>query len=179
MKESGRNESHAVKLAAVTWQPGGLAIVCPQGLTLSLRNSRRRVLLRKSSFTTPKHSGISRGASFEPTCDGGAREGKQSQAGRESSVMSFILRASIVIGLLAFFASKRDQAVSRTDGSADAKLAVSKLLAAAAGVPAEARDRVVRTGLQDISRRFASARPSQDTLSEADRRLPWRGIAAR
>lgn len=92
--------------------------------------------------------------------------------------MSFLLRASLVIGLLAFFASKRD----RTDplaGGRDAASFGSQVVTLEAALPAETRELAIRTGMQELTRRVASAGPSQDTLSETDRRLPWRGIAAR
>lgn len=92
--------------------------------------------------------------------------------------MSFFLRASLVIGFLAFLASERDRTDLNTGGRATASVN-SQIVVLANALPAEARERAIRSGVQEISRRIASAGQSQDTLSETDRRLPWRGVAAR
>ncbi|AWN44449.1 hypothetical protein [Methylobacterium durans] len=96
--------------------------------------------------------------------------------------MSFLLRAALVIGTLSYFALRKDGAAPVPPAAAPLAGSVPALAealpAAFQALPAEARERIAREGLAELSRRL-SVPPSQDTLAEADRRPAWRGAEAR
>lgn len=103
--------------------------------------------------------------------------------------MLFVLRVVLVVGALTYFALMR--------GGADPVVEARKLTAlpspaaivpaAAAALPTETREKVVRDVLArglmaELARRAAEpdpSAPSHDTLSEADRTPAWRGIEHR
>lgn len=99
--------------------------------------------------------------------------------------MLFVLRVVLVVGALTYFALMR--------GGADPVVEARKLTAlpspaailpAAAALPTETREKVVRDVLArglmaELARRAAEpdpSAPSRDTLSEADRNPAWRGV---
>ena len=95
--------------------------------------------------------------------------------------MSFLLRAALVIGTLSYFALREGgQAPPPLPASVPGAMPdlARALPAAWNAVPPEARERVAREGLAELSRRL-SVPPSQDTLAEADRRPAWRGAEGR
>ncbi|MDR7037701.1 MULTISPECIES: hypothetical protein [Methylobacterium] len=96
--------------------------------------------------------------------------------------MSFLLRAALVIGTLSYFALRKDgspPALPAPPTLAGSVPALSEALPAAFNaLPPEARERIAREGLAELTRRL-SVPPSHDTLAEADRRPSWRGAEAR
>lgn len=92
--------------------------------------------------------------------------------------MSFLLRATLVIGVLSYCAAHRDRPVVfslQGDGSAGTALA-----AAWEALPSDAKERVAREGTAEIVRRMAGSTPvSRDTLGDDDRRPSWRGADSR
>ncbi|KQP31181.1 hypothetical protein ASF49_11455 [Methylobacterium sp. Leaf104] len=88
--------------------------------------------------------------------------------------MSFLIRAGLVIGALSWLALQR-QGESLPAGPAAAGAAA----AAWDALPAEMRDAALREGAAEIGRRagqtLAASAISRDTLSESDRKVPWRG----
>lgn len=111
--------------------------------------------------------------------------------------MLFLIRAAVVIGGLSYLAMLRDtpdSTASLSEVSAHARPnqarplqtlttqgpSVQALAAAWDAVPAEAREQLVRDGTDTLVRHLGTPRPaSADTLADADRRLPWRGVAPR
>ncbi|MER2268742.1 hypothetical protein [Methylobacterium oxalidis] len=94
--------------------------------------------------------------------------------------MSFLLRAALVIGTLSYFALREGRQAPPALPPVPASVPdlAQALPAAWNAVPPEARERVAREGLAELSRRL-SVPPSQDTLAEADRRPAWRGAEGR
>lgn len=92
--------------------------------------------------------------------------------------MSFLLRATLVIGALSYFASIRDRPVD--GGPPDVAVTASTLATAWETLPNEVRERAVQDAAAEIGRRVSQPlAASRDTLADADRRPAWRGIAAR
>ncbi|KQO71100.1 MULTISPECIES: hypothetical protein [unclassified Methylobacterium] len=85
--------------------------------------------------------------------------------------MSFLIRAGLVIGVLSWLA------LQRQGERAPAPPAVADAAAAAwDALPAPLRDAALREGAAEIGRRAFTASPvSRDTLSDSDRKVPWRG----
>ena len=92
--------------------------------------------------------------------------------------MSFLIRAGLVIGVLSWLA------LQRQGERAPAPPAVAEAAAAARdALPAPVRDAALREGAAEIGRRagqtlaaLPASRPaSRDTLSDSDRKVPWRG----
>lgn len=92
--------------------------------------------------------------------------------------MSFLFRALVTIGLLSYFAAERRDVEALTGAVSQGKGA-SDIAAMIAAMPAETREAVLQAGASEAAKRLASARLSEDTLSETDRRLPWRGSQSR
>lgn len=101
--------------------------------------------------------------------------------------MSFLLRATLVIGTLSYLAATRG---GPADGAREPGLpeaAVSGIRDGLAGalpavwnaVPKETREGIARDALAELSRRATAVPASRDTLAEMDRRSPWRGIEGR
>ncbi|MGU3359914.1 hypothetical protein ACLBWX_06215 [Methylobacterium sp. M6A4_1b] len=88
--------------------------------------------------------------------------------------MSFLIRAGLVIGALSWLALQR-QGETLTPGPAGAGAAA----AAWDALPAAMRDAALREGAAEIGRRAGQAvapvSVSRDTLTESDRKVPWRG----
>ena len=116
--------------------------------------------------------------------------------------MLFLIRAAVVIGGLSYLAMLRDNpdaavslpgmsakvlpaqvlpAQALTAHSLAAQVQPGQALAAAwDAMPADAGDRMVRDGTDALVRRLGTSRSaSADTLADADRRPPWRGVASR
>ena len=107
--------------------------------------------------------------------------------------MSFLLRAVVMIGVLSYFAIRAggpggrpaDEPVTVGSLSEQAAAVLDRPLSAArdalpvawGAVPSDARERLARDALAELTRRVGP--PSRDTLAEADRRPPWRGVAPR
>lgn len=103
--------------------------------------------------------------------------------------LSFLLRASLVIGALSYLALDRGRPDPRAAAEAAAGAvsgAVSDMAGAAlaqtvSALPPEARSRVAREALAGLVRRAGQAvpevqdPPSRDTLLATDRAPPWRG----
>ncbi|MCJ2083044.1 hypothetical protein [Methylobacterium sp. J-090] len=105
--------------------------------------------------------------------------------------MLFLVRAAVVIGGLSYLAMHRDldsvpslpkvpvQALVSQTMAAPVR-PVQALAAAWDAMPADARERMVRDGTDALVRHLGTTRPvSADTLADADRRPPWRGVASR
>ena len=97
--------------------------------------------------------------------------------------MLFLLRAAVVIGGLSYLAVLRERPDTGPALSAPVP-PIQALAAAWDAVPDDSRERIVRDGMRDgmdaLARRVGPQPPaSADTLAEADRRPPWRGVAAR
>ncbi|GJD72423.1 hypothetical protein [Methylobacterium goesingense] len=93
--------------------------------------------------------------------------------------MSFFLRAALVIGFLSWLALQRQ-------GPAAPALVPDRAEVAAAALdlwealPEEARADVLHGGGAEVIRRVAGPPPSsRDTLSDSDRKPPWRGAQSR
>ncbi|KAB1070099.1 hypothetical protein [Methylobacterium planeticum] len=115
--------------------------------------------------------------------------------------MSFLLRAALVIGALSYLAAQRGVPGIATPPSPDAAAAAvpaaiglptaaavlgglpaalpAVLPAVLGSLPPEARERLAREGLAELSRRVGAAPASRDTLAAADRSPPWRGVEPR
>jgi hypothetical protein len=95
--------------------------------------------------------------------------------------MLFLIRAAVVIGGLSYLALLKDRpdAVPALP-AASPQVPVRALAAAWDTLPAETREQVAREGMDSLVRRLGAGRPvSADTLAEADRQPPWRGVASR
>ncbi|KQO72851.1 hypothetical protein ASG60_04480 [Methylobacterium sp. Leaf469] len=95
--------------------------------------------------------------------------------------MLFLIRAAVVIGGLSYLALLRDRPDAVPTLPAVSPQAPAHALAAAFdAMPAEPREQLVREGVDGLVRRLGTTRPaSADTLAEADRQPPWRGVASR
>lgn len=98
--------------------------------------------------------------------------------------MSFLIRAFLVIAVLSWMASQRQgEGVREAATIASPPLVDNLALTAAAiaawdNLPDGMREATLRDGSSEIGRRIfgpATAAPSRDTLSESDRKFPWRG----
>jgi hypothetical protein len=110
--------------------------------------------------------------------------------------LSFLLRASLVIGALSYLALERGRqdpraaveaaagAVSHAVSHAVTGAAGAALAQSVAALPPEASSRVAREALAGLVLRAGQAvpevqdPPSRDTLLAADRAPPWRGTDA-
>lgn len=93
--------------------------------------------------------------------------------------MSFLLRAALVIGILSWLALQRQGPAlpDRVQGRVDVAAAALDLWEA---LPEEARADVLHEGGAEVIQRFAGSAPSsRDTLSDSDRKPPWRGAQTR
>lgn len=86
--------------------------------------------------------------------------------------MSFLLRATLVIGVLSWLALQRQGA--DVPGLATAPSAKAAL-AAWDALPAPAREAASREAGAEIVRRMRGAPTSADTLDDSDRKPTWRG----
>ena len=89
--------------------------------------------------------------------------------------MSYLLRATLVIGALSYCAANRDA----PDLALRPPVSVASLPAIWEALPPEIRERVIREGTAQAGHHLASALAlpaSRDTLAEADRKPGWRGI---
>lgn len=106
--------------------------------------------------------------------------------------LSFLLRASLVIGALSYLALQRGKPEATPDLRAAAE-AVPGAVSAAVGtaltrsvaaIPPDTRAQVAREALAGLVRRAGQTVPevqdpsSHDTLLAADRAPPWRGAGA-
>lgn len=90
--------------------------------------------------------------------------------------MSFILRATLVIGALTYFAAQRlGQPVDAAGLVAGLEAGHTDAAVAWTAVPAEARERIAREGAASLGLRLATLPPSRDTLADSDRRPAWHG----
>lgn len=88
--------------------------------------------------------------------------------------MSFIIRATLVIGTLSYLALNRDPPAGATAQAITAPTVAGLWNA----LPGETRAQLLQDGAAEIARSIVEpASPSRDTLAEADRQPAWRGIA--
>lgn len=88
--------------------------------------------------------------------------------------MSFIIRATLVIGTLSYLAVNRDPPTGATVRG----IAVPTVDGLWNALPGATREQLLQDGTAEIARRITEpAPPSRDTLAEADRQPAWRGIA--
>lgn len=90
--------------------------------------------------------------------------------------MSFILRAALAIGALAYFALQRDGgARPPEDIRAMAERQGGQLSALAGALPTEMRAAAAQAVTAEVLKRLSSETASRDTLLAVDRRPDWRG----
>jgi len=95
--------------------------------------------------------------------------------------MSFLLRATLVIGALSYLAVLRaggDPPAARLPPGIDAALGTdvaTGLAGSWTAMPADLRAQIAREGMAELTRRLAAMPASRDTLAEADRVPAWRG----
>ncbi|MEH3119340.1 MAG: hypothetical protein PGN25_17615 [Methylorubrum populi] len=107
--------------------------------------------------------------------------------------MSFLLRAALVIGVLSYLASLRQDgpvpahppaaAAGNAMGDAMDRLTTGGIGALVTELPPETREEMARAGADALARHvtgpFGAQRPSADTLSASDRQPTWRGPTSR
>lgn len=88
--------------------------------------------------------------------------------------MSFLLRATLIIGALSYCAASRDG----TDPGSRSQSPVVSLPALLDALPPEVHERALREGTAQVGRHLMGSLhlpPSRDTLAETDRKPAWRG----
>ncbi|WP_019903043.1 hypothetical protein [Methylobacterium sp. 77] len=93
--------------------------------------------------------------------------------------MSFLIRASLVIGALSYLAAQRDDPASMARLQAPS---MQQAVSAAWGtLPLETREKAASEGVDTLVRQVTGsvAVASRDTLAETDRRPAWHGVDGR
>ncbi len=94
--------------------------------------------------------------------------------------LSFLLRASLVIGTLSYLAAQGGGSAPHPPGEVAPRLSAA-LADPVAAIPQGTRERVAREALTELVRRAGQTVPavagpaSRDTLLASDRAPPWRG----
>ncbi|UMY18062.1 hypothetical protein MMB17_01520 [Methylobacterium organophilum] len=87
--------------------------------------------------------------------------------------MSFLLRASLVIGVLSYLAATRG---GEAPALPKVSLTASDAAALLDAVPEATRQRLLKEGSAELARRLAAPPASTDTLNDNDRHPAWRGV---